>query len=227
MPNNEAPSAVFKTQHMPSLEGEPPTDSLKFPSTRLAFDFHKVEFLKKAYSPICNSPISASRVNLRKLVNCLSTKAGRDKSFFSDSYYTWLALFQDTFVFEWTVDVTKSISIICLIYLLEQLADSLKYPFGDRFMPCEDRLLLIGLKKFGIGNWDTIQNQMVPSKTARQLQTRFKNMTCRRADDNPFKSFFNELVKPLSRVEEELLYRVPDRPFSSITVGRAKIQQGF
>lgn len=75
-------------------------------------------------------------------------------------------------------------------------------------MACEDKLLLYGLKKYGIGNWESIQNQMIPTKTAKQLQIRFKNMSCRRAINNPFKSFFDELVKPLSRVEEELLYRV-------------------
>lgn len=91
---------------------------------------------------------------------------------------------------------------------VEQLDEALGTSFGDRFTPWEDNLLLFGLKKYGVGNWETIQSQLIPSKTSRQLQHRFKNMSCRRANDNPLKSFFDELVKPLSRVEEELLYRV-------------------
>jgi hypothetical protein len=89
-----------------------------------------------------------------------------------------------------------------------QLADVIRQPFVDRFLPCEDRLLLIGLKKCGLGNWESIHSQLIPTKTAKQLQIRFKNRSCRRADDNPFKSFFDELMKPLSKVEEELIYRV-------------------
>lgn len=106
---SETTTSVFKAQHMPSLEKEPSSDIGKFPSARLGYNFQKVEFLKKAYAPLCNAPVTAARVNLRKLMSNLSVKQTEDKSYFSDSYYTWLALFQDTFNPECAAEVTKSI----------------------------------------------------------------------------------------------------------------------
>lgn len=69
-------------------------------------------------------------------------------------------------------------------------------------------LLLIGLKKYGIGSWDMIHSQLVPTKSSKRLQMRYKNLTCRRAHENPLKTFNEALMKPLSDVEEEFLYRV-------------------
>lgn len=99
--------------------------------------------------------------------------------------------------------------MIFLVYSLVELAESLRLNNStDRFLSVEDQLLLIGLKKYGVGSWDSIQAQLIPTRTAKQLQIRFKNMTSRRAPANPLKEFNTELLKPLSRIEEEFLYRV-------------------
>jgi hypothetical protein len=75
----------------------------------------------------------------------------------------------------------------------------------DSFLPVEDRLLLLGLGRFGLGNWEKIQSYMLPTRTAKQLYNRYKNLTSRCAPMNPIKDFLAEAMKPLSRAEEELL----------------------
>ena len=75
-----------------------------------------------------------------------------------------------------------------------------------KFFSSEDDLLLIGLKRYCL-NWETIQNKLLPSKTAKQLAIRYKNLTTRRAPPNPIKEFHFSLGKPLDEQEEELLYK--------------------
>lgn len=75
-----------------------------------------------------------------------------------------------------------------------------------KFLPPEDHLLLLGLKRFFF-NWEKIQNRLLPTKTVRQIQIRFKNLTTRRSPPNPVKSFSLGLAAPLSEEEVELLYR--------------------
>lgn len=74
-----------------------------------------------------------------------------------------------------------------------------------RFLETEDELLLIGLKRFCL-NWERIQNRLLPSKTARQIAIRYKNLTTRRAPANAIKEFHINLAKPLTEQEEDLLY---------------------
>lgn len=76
---------------------------------------------------------------------------------------------------------------------------------ADSFSINEDWLLLLGLRRFGFGNWEKIQSQLLPTRTARQLNIRYKNLATRRAPENPIKSFVAEVMKPLSRTEEILL----------------------
>lgn len=64
---------------------------------------------------------------------------------------------------------------------------------------------MLGLKRFGFGNWEKIQSQLLPTRSARQLSIRYKNLATRRAPDNPVKSFVAEVMKPLSKTEEVLL----------------------
>lgn len=78
---------------------------------------------------------------------------------------------------------------------------------GDSFLPIEDRLLLLGLHRYGLANWEKIQVHLVPTRTAKQLANRYKNLATRRAPDNPIKWFAAEAMKPLSKVEEELLFQ--------------------
>lgn len=75
-----------------------------------------------------------------------------------------------------------------------------------KFLPSEDDLLLIGLKRYCL-NWEVIQNKILPSKTAKQVAIRYKNLTTRRAPPNPIKEFHFSLGRPLDEQEEELLYK--------------------
>ncbi len=49
------------------------------------------------------------------------------------------------------------------------------------------RLLALGLEKYGMANYDSIQRDLLPTKTTAQLANRVKNMTASRAIDNPIK----------------------------------------
>jgi hypothetical protein len=77
----------------------------------------------------------------------------------------------------------------------------------DCFLRCEDELLLVGLKRFGFGNWEMIHARFLPTRTTKQISTRYKNLMARRAKPNPIKAFVRELEAPLSRGEEELIYQ--------------------
>jgi hypothetical protein len=61
---------------------------------------------------------------------------------------------------------------------------------NSRFYHFEDTLLLIGLRKFGLGSWEAINSNLIPSKTAKQIQNRYKNLSSRRASKNPIKVFY-------------------------------------
>lgn len=65
--------------------------------------------------------------------------------------------------------------------------------------------MLLGLRRHGLRNWEKIKAFLLPTRTAKQLATRFKNLTTRRCPQNPIKEFVNEVMKPLSEAEEELL----------------------
>eukprot|EP01103_Thecamoeba_quadrilineata_P005889 TRINITY_DN15636_c0_g1_i1.p1 TRINITY_DN15636_c0_g1~~TRINITY_DN15636_c0_g1_i1.p1 ORF type:complete len:847 (+),score=125.41 TRINITY_DN15636_c0_g1_i1:27-2543(+) len=70
-----------------------------------------------------------------------------------------------------------------------------------RFTPAEDRLLAIGLEKFGTSDWDSIQKHVLPTKSVPQIINRYKNMSSSRAADNPIKAF--KLAKTTPLTEEE------------------------
>lgn len=76
---------------------------------------------------------------------------------------------------------------------------------NDSFLAIEDNLLLLGLHRYGLGNWEKIQSHLLPTRTAKQIATRYKNLTARRTPKNPIKDFAYEAMKPLSKIEEELL----------------------
>lgn len=57
----------------------------------------------------------------------------------------------------------------------------------ERFSLVEDRLLLVGLKRYGFGNWEIIRAKFLPTRTSNQLALRYKNLNSRRAPDNPIK----------------------------------------
>ena len=76
------------------------------------------------------------------------------------------------------------------------------------FTEIEDILLLRGLRSFGNGSWTLISKFMLPGKTAKQIQTRYKNRVARRTDANPIKEFDFICKKPMSVKEQRLLERV-------------------
>jgi hypothetical protein len=88
------------------------------------------------------------------------------------------------------------------------LNPSSEHTLMPRWAAVEDRLLLIGLKKYGLNSWELIRHGLLPSKSVKQIQIRYKNLTSRRTPNNIVKEFCVELMKPLSEVEEDLLYRV-------------------
>lgn len=75
------------------------------------------------------------------------------------------------------------------------------------FAPFEDHLILCGLHRFGMGNWEALQAHFLPHRTPKQCHIRYKNLSSRRSAHNPIKVFNAELLKPLNRVEEDLIYR--------------------
>lgn len=76
---------------------------------------------------------------------------------------------------------------------------------SDSFLEVEDALLLRGLRRFGLGNWEKIQSTFLPTRTSVQIATRYKNLTNRRAPDSDIKKFATEATRALSAVERGLL----------------------
>jgi hypothetical protein len=56
------------------------------------------------------------------------------------------------------------------------------------FTSAEDTLFLCGLDRFGT-SWEKIREHFLPTKSVQQLLNRYKNMTAKRAGDNPFRTF--------------------------------------
>lgn len=98
----------LNASHMPSLDELQSRDGAKLPSPRLSYYFQQIEFLRNAHAPIFHIPILVARVNLRRLVNGVSVKCSAGRNTFSDSYYTWLALFHEALKPEYSVQVQKS-----------------------------------------------------------------------------------------------------------------------
>lgn len=57
----------------------------------------------------------------------------------------------------------------------------------DCFLQSEDSLLLLGLKTFGLGNWEAIHARFLPMRTTKQISVRYKNLVSRRAPKNSIK----------------------------------------
>lgn len=75
----------------------------------------------------------------------------------------------------------------------------------DSFVPVEDKLLLKGLQRYGIGNLEKIQTQYLPTRMLKQISTRIKNLTYRRTPSNPVKDFMTRTSNKLSIIEENML----------------------
>ena len=96
--------------------------------------------------------------------------------------------FMDTFTPKWTFERKVS------EYVYERIKFSLH----------EDRLLTLGVARFGRLSWDQIVKFYVPTKTSAQLRNRFKNRTCNRAGQNPIKAHFSACPPPSRKKAESL-----------------------
>ena len=151
-------------------------------------------------------------LRLKARVTCipfqLKHKDGRIPKL-SKSFWHILSLFGEPFDPKQTI-APKNIYGECSTLIDHQanlfLADrSYKQRRVDKFLAVEDDLLLLGLQRYGFGNWEKIQSTLLPTRTARQIYVRYKNMVTRRAPANPIKAFVEEVMKPLSLLEEELI----------------------
>lgn len=102
----------------------------------------------------------------------------------SDGYHGMLHLFQ--------IDPKPSeLFNISAATLVDNTTDTKRHLTDKRrnecFLKSEDGLLLVGLKKFGLGNWEMIQARFLPTRTSKQLCVRYKNLVARRAPSNPIK----------------------------------------
>lgn len=123
--------------------------------------------------------------------------------FLSNAFYNILALFHD-YIDAKLLD--QSINVTNLSKHLE-IGNEGAPTRTAKFLSSEDNLLLCGLHRFGCGNWESIQAQFLPFRTARQLAIRYKNLSSRREPMNPIKEFNERLVMPLSEIEEDLLWK--------------------
>lgn len=74
------------------------------------------------------------------------------------------------------------------------------------FTEAEDRLLALGLQKYGTQDWKSIVQFLLPTKTEKQLTNRYKNMSSTRgADNNPIKLYNHTKKQPFTEEEKVLL----------------------
>ena len=128
---------------------------------------------------------------------------GNQNQLLSNAFYNILALFHDY------IDaklLEQSISVTNLSKFIENGNDPTPTRTA-KFLSSEDNLLLCGLRRFGCGNWESIQSQFLPFRTSRQLAIRYKNLSSRREPMNPIKEFNESLMMPLSEIEEDLLWK--------------------
>ena len=67
------------------------------------------------------------------------------------------------------------------------------------------RLLYWGTLRFGIGNWQIIQQELFPGKSPLQVKTLYKNLQSSRVPDNPMKELSRYLRRPLNDREISIL----------------------
>lgn len=74
-----------------------------------------------------------------------------------------------------------------------------------KFSLLDDRLILLGLKHFGEKNIEAIQHYYLKTKKSKEVQFRYKNLICSRANKNEVKQWKGLSVAPLSREERKRL----------------------
>lgn len=123
---------------------------------------------------------------------------------FSKSFWHILSIFSDCYDWKYAL-IPKSDHSSKMTKPFFIGSELMAYRRNDSFTPAEDQLLYLGLQRFGLGNWEKIQSILLPTRTAKQLYIRYKNMATRRAPDNPIKTLSAEMMKPLNELEERLL----------------------
>ena len=61
---------------------------------------------------------------------------------------------------------------------------------GEKFLQCEDNLLVLGLDQYG-NDWNDIKRHYLPVKSLNQIKIRRKNLCSTRAPDNVVKQYKN------------------------------------
>jgi hypothetical protein len=74
-----------------------------------------------------------------------------------------------------------------------------------KFTAAEDGLLLLGIEQYGTKNWSAIRKHYLPTKSETQIFNRYKNMSAKRAQNNPIKEFKEAKSVPLTEAEQKAL----------------------
>ena len=70
-----------------------------------------------------------------------------------------------------------------------------------KFTPIDDRLLLLGLNKFGSKKLDQIRDFFLDTKTTREIKNRYKNLIRKKAVSNVLKTWKSLEYAPLTELE--------------------------
>lgn len=89
---------------MPSLE----TTVYSFPSSSLVKNIEKIGMVEKTCEFFKYSNTRFIRISSDSLYQTIGLKEDNLKTGYSNSYYTWLAFFQETFTPDFTVNISKS-----------------------------------------------------------------------------------------------------------------------
>lgn len=143
--------------------------------------------------------------------------AGATVQLLSNAFYNIITLFHDHIDAK-LLERTINVEVLAKYLEVPTTQDSLLIPAVNesnvvsgtksaKFNASEDALLLCGMRRFGCGNWESVQAQFLPNRSARQLAIRYKNLSSRREPMNPVKAFNEEMMRPLSEIEEDLLVK--------------------
>lgn len=143
------------------------------------------EHRKKLTAVSKDDPMLRLKSQIRTLPPIFKHANALDPCAVSKGYFNHLSLFD--------VEVNPRLAINMAGTLLVDnmpsvdAGERLGWVRADSFLASEDGLLLLGMKKFGLGNWEMIQAQFLPTRATKQIFNRYKNLIARRAPTNPVK----------------------------------------
>lgn len=106
---------------------------------------------------------------------------------------------------DFTKETLRTFEPYFFLHLKPNLNSISSSQLKQKFTPAEDRLLLIGLFRYGIA-WEQIKKEYFPTKTSLQLKNRYKNMN-HNPSDNLFKHYQQQRKVPLTLEETNLLIK--------------------